>query len=155
MKVMGVLISVLVAAAIAGCGGGDGSDTSSVTKAEFVKQAGKICKETAERQYDAVFALFKEQRERGQPSERELQEQTEEVLTEVTVPGYERLADELARLRAPVNGSDQVDAIIAAYREAIREAKSDPASVVDGKANPFAQPRKLALAYGVKDCREV
>jgi hypothetical protein len=153
---MGVsIVAVLVAAAVIGCGGGDGGGTSSVTKAEFISRADAICKKTITRREAAVLALLKEQRERGEPTAREVQEQTEEVLLEVALPALSQLTDELAALGRPAGGGNEVDAMIEAYRVAIEEAEAEPAIFVDGEADPFAQPRKLAVAYGAKVCYQV
>ncbi len=156
MKVAGVLIGVLLILVVAvGCGGADGSDTTTVTKAEFVKQAGAICKKTAARRDAAALALFKEQRERGEPSRQEVKEQTEEVLTDAVLPALDQMANELAELDAPVDDGTQIDAIIESYREAIQEAESEPSAVVTGESNPLIEPRKLAVAYGIKACVQV
>lgn len=157
MKVAGVLIGLVVAAVlVVGCGGSDESNesgtTTSITKAEFVRQANAICKKAAADREAAALALFKEQRERGAPSKGELQAQTEEVMVEVVLPALSQMTDELADLGTPKGDGDQVDAIIGAYRTAAEEIESDPAQVVDGEADPFVQPRALAVAYGADDC---
>lgn len=156
MKLAGVLIGVLLAAVVAaGCGGDDGGETSSVTKAVFVKQAGAICQKTDADQTAAAFDLFKEQRERGQPSAQELQERTEEVVTAVIVPRVEQMAEELEQLEAPAGDSEEIAALIEAYETAAKEAKSEAAAFVDGKVDPFQEPREMAVAYGLKRCEQV
>ncbi|MDX6624525.1 MAG: hypothetical protein QOE75_2457 [Solirubrobacterales bacterium] len=157
MKLAGVLMGTLLAAVVvASCGGTDGSDTtSSVTKAEFVKQASSICTKTAAKRDAAALALFKEQRKRGEPSAKELQKRMEEVVSEAVLPALDHMTDELAELDAPTDGQEQVDAMIDAYREAIQEAESELTAVANGDSDPLSQPRKLAIAYGVKACVQV
>lgn len=156
MKLAGVSIGLLlVAVLVVGCGGSDeGGTTASIAKSEFVRRADAICKKAAADREAAALALFKEQRERGTPSNGEVQAQTEEVMTEVVVPSLRQMTDELAELGKPRGDGDQVDAIIEAYRTAIGEIEADTARVVDAEADPLVQPRALAVAYGATGCDE-
>lgn len=156
MKLGAVLIGVLLTVlAVAGCGGGDGSDASTTTKAEFVRQAEEICAKTAKKQEAAAIALIEEQQERGQRTAREVQEGIEEVLTEVVVPGLGRMASELDALEKPDGEADRVNAVVEAYEAAVKEIQADPEPVADAEVDPVEEPRKLAAAYGMKACAQV
>lgn len=114
-----VLGVVVLAAAVAGCGGG--SDTSSdLTKAEFVKQANAICAER-HKEWQASIADYKkkvteENVSEGSAAQKEL---VEELVQDSMVPALSDQLRALEELGAPEAIEDQVDKMIKRLSKAI------------------------------------
>jgi uncharacterized protein with von Willebrand factor type A (vWA) domain len=152
------LIAVLAALAaimliVAGCGGGDdsSSDSSSITKAQFIKQADAIC-ENGNKENEAEFEEFAKEHnlsEKKEPSKA----QQEEAISEIVAPGVQKQIEEIDALGAPKGDEGKIEAMIAAVEEGVEEIEENPASLTEGK-NPLAKGSKLAKEYGLKTCGE-
>jgi hypothetical protein len=152
------LIAVLAAFAaimviVAGCGGGDdsSSDSSSITKAQFVKQADAIC-EKGNKESEAEFEELAKEKgfsEKKEPSK----PQQEEIISEIVAPGVQKQIEEIDALGAPEGDEKQIEAMVAAVEEGVEEIEENPASLIEGK-NPLAKGTKLAKDYGLKACGE-
>src|SRR6185436_8133637 len=100
-------ISVLALAGIAaGCGGGDDGD--SLTKAEFVDQASKICKDINKETQKNLEAAAKTQE--GVPPSKNGEEQ---LVNNIVIPALQKQKDELKELGSPEGDEDQIEAITA------------------------------------------
>jgi uncharacterized protein with von Willebrand factor type A (vWA) domain len=152
------LIAVLAAfAAIllvaVGCGGGSdsSSDSSSISKAQFIKQADAIC-EKGNEENEAEFEEFA--KENGLSEKQEpTKAQQEEAISEIVAPGVQKQIDEIDALGAPEGDEKQIEAMVAAVEEGVEEIEEDPGSLTEGK-NPLAKGSKLAKEYGLKTCGE-
>jgi basic membrane lipoprotein Med (substrate-binding protein (PBP1-ABC) superfamily) len=152
------LIAVLAAAAailliVAGCGGGSdsSSESSSITKAQFIKQADAICAK-GNKENEAEFEKFA--KEKGLSEKKEpTKAQQEEAISEIVGPGVQKQIEEIDALGAPEGDEGKIEAMIDAVEEGVEEIEENPAALVEGK-NPLAKGSKLAKEYGLKTCGE-
>jgi hypothetical protein len=140
----------MLAALIAGCGGG-GSDSTSgetLTKAEFIKQGDEICKK-GNAALEGEANEFAE--ENGIDTQKPTEAQQEEVVEKVVGPAIHRQAEEIGDLGAPSGEEEQVEAIVEAVESGSEEMETDPKVLAEGK-NPLAKGGKLAQEFGFKVC---
>lgn len=141
LALFGVLLAALV---VAGCGGSD--EDSSLTKAEFVKQANAICQEGRSEREELFKTFSKEVK-----SENVTKEEQESLVTVVFKPPYENTIDGLNGLTPPEGDEKQVEEIIAAMEEGLEKAEANP--LVTLRTNiQFAEANNLAAKYGLKEC---
>lgn len=152
--VFAVLVGVLVAAvAMVGCGsGGGGSDTavaeSSISKAQYVKQAEAVCKKGNE-ELEADFATFVREKENvKKPTESDYAE----LLERVVAPNISAETEELWELDVPQGDASQVEAMLSAREESLTIAEGEPKALIENSEKVFGKASKLADAYGLKDC---
>jgi protein-tyrosine-phosphatase len=139
---------------VAGCGGGDDStgSTSSLTRAEFIKQADGIC-EKADKEIEGEVEAFAE--ENGIPTDKEPSDEVkEELVVEVIVPNIEKQAEDISALGAPSGEEDEVGEIVAGIESAASETADDPSAVITGEEGAFEDVNKQAQEYGLKVCGE-
>jgi hypothetical protein len=140
---------------VAGCGSSDDSseeNTSSLTKAEFIKQADAIC-EKADDEIEGEVEAFAE--ENGIPTDKEPSDEVkEELVVEVIVPSIEEQAEGIAALGAPSGEEDQIDQIVEGIETAASETAEDPSSVISGSEGAFKGVNEEAKEYGFKVCGE-
>ena len=142
------LALVALAAIVAGCGGGDDSETTAtITKAELIKQGDQIC-EKANEQSESEAEEFAE--ENDFTLEKATEEQLEEAVTEVLVPNLNGQAEDLEALGAPEGGEEQVEEIILSLEGAADKIEDDPSLVFEGEV--LEEPGKLAADYGFEVC---
>jgi hypothetical protein len=147
-------MAIALAAAVIGCGGGDDSSDSSsaaLTKAEFIKEADKVCKD-GEEALEAEGEEFAE--DNDVDIENPTQEQQEEVVVDVVGPALHKQGEEIAELGAPEGEEETVEAIVEALETGSDELESDPGAFIEGKENPLAEASKLARDYGLTECGE-
>jgi hypothetical protein len=146
----GTFLAALVACAAAllaaGCGGGGGTETvtaSSIGKAEYIKQASKVCEETAKRM-KADFALYTQEhsgKENQNPAG---------VIEDVFAPNVEQEIGELRELGAPKSDVKTVEALLKAREEALLAVEKEPKSATTNA--PFQKSIKAAKDYGIVAC---
>jgi len=141
---------------VAGCGSSDDStdstSSSSLTKAEFLKQGNAICAK-GEKELNEEFEEFAEEEnlsENKQPTEAQLTKATEEVFLPIIKGQVEGIRD----LGAPSGEEEQVEEVVTAAEEALEKGEEDPASLANEKEDPFAEANKLANDYGLTKCGE-
>jgi uncharacterized Zn finger protein len=144
---------------VAGCGGGDdstdstaSSDSSGLTKAEFLKQGNAICAK-GEKELNEEFEKFAEEEnlsENKPPTEAQLAKATEEFF----LPIIKEQVEGVAALSPPAGEEQQVDKVVSAAEAAIEEAEEDPGSLANEKEDPFAEANELATEYGLTKCGE-
>ena len=151
--VFAVLAGVLAATvAMVGCGSGGGSDTavaeSSISKAQYVKQAEAVCQKGNE-EVEADFATFyRENEDVKKPTESVYVSLVEEVME----PNISAEVEELRELDVPKGDAAQIEAMLSAREESISIAEGEPKAVIDDSEKVFGKASKLADAYGLKDC---
>jgi hypothetical protein len=141
-----VLPCLIGAALLAGCGGGDDSDSTSteaaLTKSEFLKQGNAICakgNKTIDKAANQAFS-------NGQkPTEAQL-----EQFVSQTAPIIQGEIDGLRALGAPAGDEQQVNAILDEAQSALDKAKQDPSLFLNG--DPFKKANQDAKAYGLTAC---
>lgn len=143
-----VPVALLLMGVAIGCGGSD--ETSSLTKAQFIKQADAACARADAAQSKALAAYAKS--ESKLPSSKAGQE---EIVMKIGLPPVEVGVEEISALGAPDGEEDEVDALIAAWETAIEDAEADPLTVTKPAGNPFNEADKLAAAFGLKGCSEI
>lgn len=142
LAVLGLLIIAL--AAVSGCGGGD--ETSSLTKAEFTKQANAACKEHASERDE----LFKSVSATIKPSEVTKADQ-EKLISDVLIPPYEKNIESIEDLGAPEGDEKEVEALIKAMQSSVDKVEANPLVALRTTIQ-FAGANSLAAKYGLNDC---
>ena len=138
------MIGVAAAFAVAGCGGsGDETSGGSGSKQEFIAAANEICS----RMGDEISA----------EAEKLSATKTDQILNffeMVTLPKLSEEYDEIAALQPPEGDGAEIDAIVAAGRQAISESKQDPKLLLvsEGEPTPFDEANRLAGDYGIDQC---
>jgi hypothetical protein len=135
----------------AGCGGSDSTDSSSITKAQFIKQADAIC-EKGTKENEAEFEEFAEEKNLSEDEE-PTKAQQEEAISDIVAPGVQKQIEEIDALGAPEGDEKQVEAIVTSVEEGVEEIEADPSSLIKGE-NPLGKGSKLAKEYGLKACGE-
>ncbi len=148
------LLASLAALAIlvAGCGGGGDSSesTSSLTKAEFVKQGNAVCAKGNEEIQEGFEEFEKEHSSQKQPTKAQLTEAIETIV----LPAVRQQVEGVKDLGAPSGEEAKVEAITDAAEEAVEKGEEDPAALTTEKADPFAKANELANEYGLTKCGE-
>jgi hypothetical protein len=130
---------------LAACGG---SDDSSLTKAEFVKQGNAICKKGAQEINAGFEKVAKTIPKNQQPS----QAQLEKFANDTLIPSVQGQIDDIRALDPPSGDEDQVNALLDSAQEALDKVKQDPSLAVGGKSDPFKKANQQAKAYGLTVC---
>jgi len=149
IKRLSILLIALVAAAVfaVGCGDDDeaeGVTTSSVSKAEHVKQTNKICTDGDGKSFEKVQALQSDK----QSNEKELAAKT----TNILIQDSQTQHDEISELGAPEGSEDQVEAVLVAWQQGLDEAQSKGIESPEDFVGEFKQFDKLAKEYGLDSC---
>ncbi len=141
-----------VAMIVAGCGGGDSTtDSSSLTKAEFLKQGNAICAK-GNKEIQEGFEEF--EKENGLQKKQPTEEQLTEAIETIVLPSVSDQVEGIEDLGAPSGEEAKVEAITDAASEAVEKGEEDPASLTSEKADPFAKANELSNEYGLVKCGE-
>jgi hypothetical protein len=145
---LGLIACILAALSLlfAGCGGGD-DETSSLTKAQFVKQGNALCKKAEEEKGKAIKSLVAKLNPRAQFT----MERKEQLVVTIILPPYEQTTEDLQNLGAPEGDEEKVEAIVKAREEAAKKTKADPGVAVTS-TREFVDANKLATDYGLTSC---
>jgi len=153
---------MLILATTVGYGCGDSSDgeastnaevaveTGSLSKAQFVQQADRICQRgrlKLEKDY-VQYATKRVKVKRFKEFERKY---GTEFMAEILVPAYEGQIERIRSLGIPVTDKDEVSAVLTAIQQALPAAEDNPTKFLHGE-DPFAKASKLARAYGFTVC---
>ena len=149
----GVVAAIVIGVAVAGCGGGGtGTDTgasgsASVTKAQFVKQAGAIC-ETARKKKEAELQAGRKKlnAKQGLTAAEE-----EELITTAVLPPLETMVKQLRAVELPEQGAEGAESVAAAFERAVSETKSEPAKAL-GSESPMVEADEVAKKFGLEAC---
>lgn len=147
------LLAAFVALALIGAGCGSGSSTestSSLTKAEFVKQGNAICAKGSEEINEGFEEFVKENglsKKKAPPKAVQ-----EEAVETVLIP---KISKELESIRALGPPDEEAEAVLDAAEEALEKGEEDPIQFVkEESTGPFAKANKLAREYGLTKCGE-
>lgn len=140
----------LLTVAAAGCGGSnDEGQTTSLTKAQFIKQANAICLQTKER---SVTAFREYSQTHAVPSSGPgLAAKAADLIENIFIPIYDEQIEKIGALEAPSGDEEKVDAILAAMREGIEGARREPLPFIRESA-ALNHASQLAVAYGLPEC---
>jgi hypothetical protein len=144
------MLVVLGAAAVlvTGCGGGGDSTeptltTSSLTRAQYIKQGNEVCKEGLQGFKEAVALLAKK------PAESKAEK--EEFIVNKGLPPYQQMVEQLRDLGAPAQDKAKVQAILDSYDMELKAIEADPGKAFSGEPS-FAEAKKQAVSYGLVAC---
>jgi hypothetical protein len=145
-----VVAAMVIMLAVAGCGGGNdsSSSTGSISKEKFVAKADAICKKGTERMQAAIFAALKHPRNLTKVSKAE----QEKIVATAMVPSVSREVRELRALPVPEGDEEKVDAMIRALEEGVETAERDPEAVTKSSDVVFGISSRLAGEYGLQAC---
>jgi hypothetical protein len=134
---------VLVASA---CGGGG---SSTLSKADFLKQGNAIC-DAGNKTLDAAStAAF------GNTTTQPDNAAIKKFIDETLAPNIKKQIDDIAALKAPSDLKSAVDAMLATARTELakiqQQANTDPASIFSA-SDPFAEVNRQATAIGLSSC---
>jgi hypothetical protein len=147
-----VLIGALIAVtALAGCGGGDGDETSEITKAQFINRADAICQKANEDKQQAIAASFKKRSLTSLPENKKVQE---EIVLEA-IPPLKKMTKELGALGAPSGDEKKVESMVDSYEAGIESIEEDPAGALGESYDAFDKANQMAAAYGLEACENV
>lgn len=146
--------AVVLAALIAGCGGGDETtdETVTLTKTELITQGDAICKQGNE-EIEAGFEEFAEENDipdGKEPSD----EQGVEIVEQVIVPSVKTQSELIRGLGAPEGDEEEIGEMLDSLDQAVEEAEDDPESLFNEDTDPFGDPNEKAQAYGFSECGE-
>lgn len=145
-RTFAILISVLALAGVAaGCG--DDENTSSLSKAEFVKQADAKCKKMNEAARNELGAYLQKNTNGEFPGpEEEL-----ELVTTIVAPLLQKQVDTLNELGIPEEDNGQIAKFVEEVERVAEEAEDDPKATVSGGA-PFEKAEALGKPLGFEHC---
>ena len=156
------LVALLAAVAalaivVAGCGGGSDSNssteaTSSLTKAQFLKQGNAICAK-GNKEIEQGFEEFGKEHhfsKKNEPTQTELEEAAEEVL----IPNIRQELDGIRALGAPSGEEAEVEKVLAAAEKGLAKGEEDPGAMIKEGEGPFKEANELAREFGLTTCGE-
>jgi hypothetical protein len=147
MRGVALVIGVIGAISLAiGCGG---SDETVISKSAFVRQGEVICAKGKAKRYGDMSAAVTAAQKTGELGGRSF---ARELLLDIGLPPVVRMTQELAELGE--SDDRKAGAIVAAFEAGIETTEADPLQGIDG-ADPFAEAKKLAAAYGLKSCGQI
>jgi len=150
-----VALVVVGAALVAGCGGGGDEttvETVTPTKAEFIRKADKICRNTREAIIDG--SVPKIEKVVGTPKAQQVEF---ELISNVLIPALEKEVDDLRALGMPAGDEAEIETILKLTEGAIAEAKTEPETYAQGTSyregsEHYGQAYQLSLKYGMEEC---
>ena len=145
------LCSLAAVLACAGCGGGE----TTLTKAEFIKQADTICRK-ADAKKQAGFEDYVLKLGVGAEKPMTLA-QSEYQTKNILMPPIQAAGEMIRNLDAPEEEEDQVNAIIDNLEKAIEKTEEEAeirqkTGKVGTYHDAFTKTAKLANEYGFKTC---
>ena len=153
-RIAPVLATAALALAAAGCGDDDDSGsatttTTALTKAEFIKQANKICKQQDKKIERASQQFFADAPNNQEPPPKEVAEFGEKTV----FPAIQDEIDRVEALGAPEGDEDEVKKMLDAAKSGLAKLEAHPNQLEKGGiASSFEEFQKLASAYGLDEC---
>lgn len=150
------MVAVALVLLVVGCGGSDGggdTQSSTISKAQFIKRANAICKETKRELIDEALRPLDALPE-GSPARRKLEFK---LVTTVVAQKFEDEITAIEELGAPPGDEAKIKRILAAIEPAVEEARTEPETYVAGKdyrggKEHYGEAYRLAVDYGMKWC---
>jgi len=143
-----------------GCGGDDSAtgsssdgevtvETSSLSKAQFTKQANAVCSETRKQIEGELAAYLKKQNE--DPTAASEGDPEIELVEETVIPNMQKQVDEISALGAPSGDEEELSAFLNSLQKTVDEMSDDPKTFIRSQGS-FGDAPKLAEAYGLDGC---
>jgi len=146
-RTFAILISVLALAAVAAGCGEDESSSSSLTKAEFVKQGDAMCKEVNRKARNEVGAFLQKNSNGELPNA----EQEVVLITTIIAPQLQKQVDGLNELGIPENDNGEIAKFVEEVESVADEAEEDPKAAIS-EGTPFEEAEDLAKPLGFEEC---
>jgi hypothetical protein len=140
--------ALMMVALMAGCGGGSSGQSSSVSKAAFIKKVDAVCQKGTERMQRAILVFLEQHKGVQRPNKA----QSEKLVGTAVVPSVKTELNELKALDPPEGDEDRVNAIISALEEGLEIAEDNPEAVVASSDAVFGISGRLAGEYGAEVC---
>jgi len=122
--ISGIVVGVVVLAVGAGCG--SGGDSSTVTKAEFKKQAEAICAKRKKEWQSSLAAYEKEVTDRKAAGNIKVQtEIAEGLLAKNMLPALQEQLEALEELGAPEGSEEKAEAWLASLTKNVKEIEEN------------------------------
>jgi hypothetical protein len=145
-----LLICLATALVAAGCGGGGDAH---LTKAEFIKQADRICGRAEGKKTTRLQAYFlKIHPGPGNPF---THAEALVLAKKVTLPPIRAATKQISELATPEGDEEKIDAFVKSLEEASdrsEEQAEGPSKPGQKTVDSFAEAAKLAREYGFKTC---
>ena len=148
--ISGILVGVVVlGAVISGCGGG--SDSSTVTKAEFVKQADALCAERQKEWKTALASYNQQVQERNATNKLQVQEEIATGLLEKEmIPAVSKQLEAMEALPAPEGDEEQVSKMLDTLSKELEKVEGEKNPVYGlAKSHNFEKFEEEAKKYGL------
>jgi hypothetical protein len=148
------LVIVAVALVASGCGDDDDSGsatttTTALTKAEFIREANKICKKQDDKIERASQQFFADAPNNQEPPPSEVAQFGEKTV----FPAIQDEIDRVEALGAPAGDEEQVKQMLDAAKSGLTDLEAHPEQLEKGgAASSFEEYQKLASAYGLDEC---
>jgi hypothetical protein len=126
-----------------GDGDGGSSSTATLSKAQYVGQADRICQGIPGRFQARLQQLPQAQQSNPQHS-----------IPKAAIPPLQGAAEELRALGVPQGDEARVEAIMAALEGAIVGLEQNPQAPLSGAGSPLVEFGNLAQAYGMQVCSQ-
>lgn len=162
-----LVVAALVCLALGGCGGGEDAsggdstaaasggqaetiETSSLSKAEFIKQAEAICAREGEHFLQLISSYMSSHAPKSGESEQEV---AAEGVRQTLLPKFQNQIDQIRELGAPAGEEEEVEAILAAMQRAVDAlAKRKEVALATDIDQEFRPAGRLAIRYGLEYC---
>lgn len=126
-----------------GCGGG--SESSQLTKADFVEQADVICEQAIGKLRAEMTLFAKKETNTRQP------QALAGLVKSSMIPALQSESTEIRALGKPAEGAKEVAAFLKAMQAAIGKAEAHPATFLSS-VDPLEAAEVAATRYGLSAC---
>ena len=151
----GIAVAVVLLCVGVGCGGG--SETSDITKAQYVKKANFICADSNRERFAAAEKEYNPKQRQGSHTvdspatkalEAELEEIGEKLVKEKVIPSLRKEQERLESLGAPSGDEEQIEKILLNFEKGTDELAEEGYQGILG--DQFDQFDKEVKAYGLR-----
>ena len=136
------LVTGLIAAGCNDEDGGNGIETSALSKQEWLVEANRACERADETMNEEGRKLFAE----GEPTEQQMRD----YAANVVVPAFRTTIEDIRALGAPAGDEAQVEELLTAQEEGTDRVAEDPLSIFEEDEPSDAD--RLAADYGLDSC---
>ena len=140
--------ALAIAVLVPGCGG----DGAALSKAELIEQGDELCRK-AEAALSAGIHNFGHKVGFAHKLSGPTPKQEVGLITEVVLPRFQALAEELGELSPPEDEAAKFDAIVKGLEKGVVEGEASPATFRSG-GNSFAEANAKATELGFEVCGE-
>jgi hypothetical protein len=152
-----LLGALVITAAVAGCGGGDGDEPPPISRSAFVEKGSAICVSTRQgiRSDFEAFTKGSEGQEVARAEragELTPEEAAARVGEKIIIPAMRQELEEFRALGIPPGDSDKVTALLETFEEGVKKAEKSPERAAASGTEAFGESGRVAAAYGLEGC---